>query len=146
VGHLRQLIPRFGNQVGRMFSNTAPLRWRVRGSDLGPDFRRVAVMVSWPIAHVGLTGGPSTFIKIPSRNGPSQQLIAAPFNSTPSTSTMPPSLPTRKIADATVTALGFGAMGMSAFYGSGAVESDEARFKASPDYMLTMDVDFTDAC
>jgi hypothetical protein len=145
VGHLRQLIPRFGNQVGRTLSNTAPLRWHVRGSDLGPDFQRVAAMVPLPIAHDGLTGVLSTPIKTQSRNGPSPQLIPAHFHSTPSTSTMSPALPTRKIADANVTALGFGAMGMSAFYGSGAVESDEARFKASPGYMIAREVDPADA-
>lgn len=37
------------------------------------------------------------------------------------------SLPTRKIGSTEVSALGYGAMGISAFYGS--VESDEERFK-----------------
>jgi aryl-alcohol dehydrogenase-like predicted oxidoreductase len=36
-------------------------------------------------------------------------------------------LPTRKIGSTEVSALGYGAMGISAFYGS--VESDEERFK-----------------
>ena len=37
------------------------------------------------------------------------------------------SLPTRKIGKDDVTAIGFGLMGLSAFYG--AIESDEERFK-----------------
>jgi hypothetical protein len=37
------------------------------------------------------------------------------------------SLPTRKIGNDQVTAIGWGAMGISAFYGS--VESDEERLK-----------------
>lgn len=36
-------------------------------------------------------------------------------------------LPTRKIGDTEVSAIGFGAMGLSAFYGT--AESDEERFK-----------------
>ncbi|PFH48740.1 hypothetical protein AMATHDRAFT_112221, partial [Amanita thiersii Skay4041] len=40
---------------------------------------------------------------------------------------MPASLPTRKIGNTPVTAIGFGLMGLSAFYGQ--VESDEERFK-----------------
>jgi hypothetical protein len=40
---------------------------------------------------------------------------------------MPPSLPTRKIGAHDVSAIGYGAMGISAFYGS--IESDEERFK-----------------
>jgi aryl-alcohol dehydrogenase-like predicted oxidoreductase len=42
---------------------------------------------------------------------------------------MPPQLPTRKLGKngPEVTALGFGAMGLSAFYGE--VASDEERFK-----------------
>jgi hypothetical protein len=148
VGHLRQPIPRFGTQVGRTLSNIAPLRWRVRGSDLGLDFRRVAVMVPLPIAHVGLTGGAIDAYKdlVSERSVPAAHRITLPLHSTLSTSTMSPSLPTRKIADANVTALGFGAMGMSAFYGSGAVESDEARFKASPGYVIAREVDLADAC
>ena len=37
------------------------------------------------------------------------------------------SLPTRKIGNDDVTAIGFGLMGLSAFYG--AIENDEERFK-----------------
>jgi hypothetical protein len=37
------------------------------------------------------------------------------------------SIPTRKIGQAAVSEIGFGAMGISSFYG--AVESDEERFK-----------------
>ncbi|KAF4623434.1 hypothetical protein D9613_002342 [Agrocybe pediades] len=40
---------------------------------------------------------------------------------------MPAQLPTRKIGNDNVTAIGFGLMGLSAFYG--AIESDEERFK-----------------
>ena len=40
------------------------------------------------------------------------------------------SLPTRKIGQDDVTAIGFGLMGLSAFYGS-VFESDEERFKVS---------------
>jgi aryl-alcohol dehydrogenase-like predicted oxidoreductase len=39
------------------------------------------------------------------------------------------SIPTRKIGQAHVSEIGFGAMGISTFYG--AVESDEDRFKVS---------------
>ena len=39
------------------------------------------------------------------------------------------SLPTRKIGTSDVTAIGYGAMGLSAFYGS--VGSDEERLKVS---------------
>ena len=41
------------------------------------------------------------------------------------------SLPTRKIGKDDVTAIGFGLMGLSAFYG--AIESDEERFKVRRD-------------
>ena len=41
------------------------------------------------------------------------------------------SLPTRKIGKDDVTAIGFGLMGLSAFYG--AIESDEERFKVCRD-------------
>lgn len=41
-------------------------------------------------------------------------------------------LPTRKIGTDSVTAIGFGAMGISALYG--ATESDEERFKVSINY------------
>jgi hypothetical protein len=41
------------------------------------------------------------------------------------------SLPTRKIGNDDVTAIGFGLMGLSAFYG--AIESDEERFKVRRD-------------
>jgi hypothetical protein len=40
---------------------------------------------------------------------------------------MPPTLPTRKIGGTDVSAIGYGAMGISAFYG--AVENDEERLK-----------------
>ena len=42
---------------------------------------------------------------------------------------MAPKLPTRKIGDAEVTAIGFGGMGLSAFYGKPL--PDEERFKVS---------------
>jgi hypothetical protein len=41
------------------------------------------------------------------------------------------SLPTRKIGKDDVTAIGFGLMGLSAFYGP--IESDEERFKVCRD-------------
>ena len=45
------------------------------------------------------------------------------------------SYPTRKIGDVDVSAIGFGAMGISAFYGS--VEPDEERFKVIPSYFTS---------
>ena len=42
---------------------------------------------------------------------------------------MAPNLPTRRIGDADVTAIGFGAMGLSAFYGKPL--PDEERLKVS---------------
>ena len=48
------------------------------------------------------------------------------------------SLPTRKIGKDNVTAIGFGLMGLSAFYG--AIESDEERFKVRRD-LETLDQD-----
>ena len=48
------------------------------------------------------------------------------------------SLPTRKIGKDDVTAIGFGLMGLSAFYG--AIESDEERFKVCRD-LETLDQD-----
>jgi len=44
------------------------------------------------------------------------------------------SLPTRKIGKDDVTGIGFGLMGLSAFYG--AIESDEERFKVRRDFKL----------
>lgn len=43
---------------------------------------------------------------------------------------LPMSFPLRKIGDTKVSAIGFGAMGLSGFYGE-AVTSDEERFKVS---------------
>lgn len=42
---------------------------------------------------------------------------------------MPQALPTRKIGTNQVTAIGYGAMGIAAFYG--ATDPDEARLKVS---------------
>lgn len=45
---------------------------------------------------------------------------------------MPAQLPTRKIGDVDVSAIGYGTMGLSAFYGP--IPSDEERLKVSLDF------------
>lgn len=46
-------------------------------------------------------------------------------------------LPTRKIGAASVTALGYGAMGISVFYGT--VGNDEERLKVRPDLAVVLE-------
>jgi hypothetical protein len=55
---------------------------------------------------------------------------------------MTASLPTRKIGAHDVSAIGYGAMGIAAFYG--AVESDEERFKVRVHSISPVDISGTE--
>lgn len=76
----------------------------------------------------GLTGRLRTLLTPP---GAALFTVSATHSSRSQTANM--TLPTRKLGDVDVSALGFGAMGISAFYGP--TEPDEERFKVGGPYI-----------